>query len=131
MLSSHPTEARIIGVLDWELSTIGNPIADFAYHLMMYRLPPTVIAGLLGCSIAQLGIPNESEHLAMYCRLSGRPEIADIEYYLVFNMFRLAAIIHGIKGRNLRGNASSSQARELTAFLPHLTRMMRETADAC
>lgn len=126
----HPSCPKIIGVLDWELSTLGNPLADFAYHLMMYRLPPTIIAGLRGSNPIDLGIPSEAEYIEMYRQISGRRSIDDLNYYLIFNMFRFSAIIHGIKGRAMRGNAASARADRLIEFLPQLNQIARELADA-
>jgi len=108
----HPTEPRVIAVLDWELSTLGHPLADFIYHVMMYRLPPRAVAGLLGADLRALNIPHESQYVADYCVRTGRQEIAHLDFYMAFNMFRLAAIFHGIKGRAARGNASSARAAE-------------------
>lgn len=119
----HPTEPRVLAVLDWELSTIGHPLADFAYHLMMYRLPPTIIGGLGGRDLAALGIPSEAEYVASYCRRTGREQIAELSFYVAFNMFRFAAILHGIKGRIVRGTAASVHARSMAdnfAPLAHL-----------
>lgn len=114
----HPTEPRILAVLDWELSTLGHPLADFAYHLMMYRMKPLVIAGLLGADLAALNIPSEAAYVAAYCRRTGRGEIENLDFYIAFNMFRFAAIIHGIKGRSIRGTAASANARDMIAVLP-------------
>jgi aminoglycoside phosphotransferase (APT) family kinase protein len=114
----HPTEPRILAVLDWELSTLGHPLADFAYHLMMYRMKPLVIAGLLGADLAALNIPSEAAYVAAYCRRTGRDEIENLDFYIAFNMFRFAAIIHGIKGRSIRGTAASANARDMIAVLP-------------
>ncbi|NNK38286.1 MAG: phosphotransferase family protein [Xanthomonadales bacterium] len=113
----HPDEPRIIAVLDWELSTLGHPLADFAYHLMTYRLPPSLPAGLGGEDLKALGLPSEAEYINAYCRHSGRSSIDNLDFYMAFNMFRLAAIIHGVKGRLLRGNASSDRADQLVGHL--------------
>jgi aminoglycoside phosphotransferase (APT) family kinase protein len=109
----HPTEARIIAVLDWELSTLGHPLGDFTYHLMMYRLPPRIIGGFNGGDIKALSIPSEAEYVSAYCRRTGRDGIADLNFYMAFNMFRFAAILHGIKGRIARGTAASSHAKSM------------------
>ncbi len=116
----HRREPRIIAVLDWELSTLGHPLADFAYHLMMYRMPSHLIAGLLGYDLDALDIPAESRYVEDYCRRTGRAGIPDLDFYLVFNMFRLAAIFHGIKGRLVRGNAASAHAAEAAVALPEI-----------
>jgi aminoglycoside phosphotransferase (APT) family kinase protein len=111
----HPTEPKVLAVLDWELSTLGHPLADFTYHLMMYRMPPGTTAGLVGSDLAALGIPSEEEYVAAYCRRTGRSGIADLDFYIAFNMFRLAAILHGIRGRVVRGTAASAHARHMAA----------------
>ena len=107
----HPTEPTVRAVLDWELSTLGHPLADFTYHLMMYRMPPQDVAGLNGRDLDALGIPSEEEYVADYCRRTGRPDgIPNLDFYLAYNMFRLAGIIHGIRGRVVRGTAASAHA---------------------
>jgi aminoglycoside phosphotransferase (APT) family kinase protein len=108
----HPTEPRILAVLDWELSTLGHPLADFAYHCMTWRMPPGPSRGMAGLDLAALGIPTEEAYLAAYCRRTGRTDISqsDWEYYMVFNMFRLTGILQGIMARALQGNASSAEA---------------------
>lgn len=110
----HPTEPRILAVLDWELSTLGHPLTDFAYHCMTWRLSPGQFRGLAGNDLAALGIPGEAEYVATYCRRTGRDGIPprDWEYYIAFNMFRLAGILQGIMARAVQGNAASSDAVE-------------------
>jgi aminoglycoside phosphotransferase (APT) family kinase protein len=108
----HPSEPRVIAILDWELSTIGDPLADFAYHLMMYRMPTLAIPGLLGRDLGELNIPSESHYVAAYCARTQRESIPHLNFYLAFCMFRLAGIFHGIRGRVARGTAASAQARE-------------------
>ncbi len=113
-------EPRVMAVLDWELSTIGDPVADFVYHLLMYRMPAGLFTGLDGLELPKLGIPAEKDYVAAYCRRSGRETLPDVDYLTVFVMFRLAAIIHGIKGRLARGNASSAHAAAMVAQLEPL-----------
>jgi aminoglycoside phosphotransferase (APT) family kinase protein len=109
----HPTGPRVIGVLDWELSTIGDPLADFAYHAMAWRVSPDLFRGLAGIDFAGLGIPTEEEYVAAYCTHTGRSHTADWEFYMVYSLFRLAAIMQGIAKRAIDGTAASSQAVEL------------------
>lgn len=116
----HPTEPRILAVLDWELSTLGHPLADFAYHAMMYHMPPHIVAGLYGADLEALNLPSEEDYVAAYCRRTGRDGIPDYRFYIAFNFFRMAAIFHGIKGRVLRGTASSAQAAERAKAFPQL-----------
>jgi aminoglycoside phosphotransferase (APT) family kinase protein len=116
----HPTEPRILAVLDWELSTLGHPLADFTYNAMMYRMPPYIVAGLAGADLAALNIPSEADYVAAYCRWTKRDGIAGYDFYMAFNFFRIAAIFHGIKGRVIRGTAASAQARERVKVFPEL-----------
>jgi len=106
----HPWEPRILAVLDWELSTLGHPLSDFAYQVMAWRLSPDEFRGIKGADLAALGIPGEAEHVASYCRRTGRTGIAHWEFYLIFNMFRISAILHGVLSRALQGNAASADA---------------------
>jgi aminoglycoside phosphotransferase (APT) family kinase protein len=108
----HPIEPRILAVLDWELSTLGHPLADFAYHCMAWRLTPGEFRGIGDVDFAGLGIPTEQEYVAMYCRRTGRTGIPNWDYYLAYNMFRLAAILQGIMGRVVDGTAASQHALE-------------------
>lgn len=108
----HKTEPRVIGVLDWELSTIGDPLADFGYHALTWRVTPELFRGLAGVDFAALGIPTEAEYRAAYCRRTGRETIAEWEFYLVYGLFRLAAILQGIMKRALEGTAASAEAVE-------------------
>jgi aminoglycoside phosphotransferase (APT) family kinase protein len=118
-----PVEPRVIAVLDWELSTLGHPLADFAYHLMVYRMPAGIATGLAGLDLAALNIPSEAEYVAAYCRRTGRDGIPDLDFYVAFNMFRLAAIVHGIKGRVVRGTAASAHADKMAASLEGLSEL--------
>lgn len=111
----HRSEPRILAVLDWELSTLGHPLTDFAYHCMAWRMTPGQFRGIVGYDLADLGIPDEQAYVAAYCQRTGRSGIPprDWEIYIIFNMFRLVGILQGITARALQGNASSAQALEM------------------
>jgi aminoglycoside phosphotransferase (APT) family kinase protein len=107
----HPTEPKIIAVLDWELSTLGNPIADLAYQVMAWQLPRDAgITGLAGIERKPLAIPEDNSYVTSYCERTGRDEIKHWNFYLAFCFFRLAAIVQGVKKRALDGTASSAEA---------------------
>jgi aminoglycoside phosphotransferase (APT) family kinase protein len=106
----HPTEPKVLAVLDWELSTLGNPLADFTYLLMNWVMPSNQRGGLAGIDLAEHGIPSVEEAVALYCRATGRTGIPETNWYFAYNLFRLAAICQGIAGRVRDGTASSPQA---------------------
>jgi aminoglycoside phosphotransferase (APT) family kinase protein len=108
----HRSEPRILAVLDWELSTLGHPLADFSYHCMTWRLSPGEFRGLTGYDLPALGIPSEAQYVARYCERTGRREIPNWDFYMAYNMFRLAGILQGIMGRVVDGTAASQHAME-------------------
>jgi len=113
----HPTEPRVIAVLDWELSTLGDPLADFTYQLMQWRTPKDIRNGFLGVDLKEMGIPSEEEYVAAYCERTGRDGIPKLDFYFAYNIFRLAGIAQGVYARSLQGNASNSKAKELGALV--------------
>jgi aminoglycoside phosphotransferase (APT) family kinase protein len=110
----HPREPKILAVLDWELSTLGDPLADFAYHCMSWHIPPGQFRGIGGLDLASLGIPTEAEYVRMYCRRTGREgiEASHWDFYMAYNLFRIAAILQGIAKRVVDGTAASAHARD-------------------
>ena len=112
----HATEPRILGVLDWELSTLGHPLADFSYHCMSWHIAPGQFRGIYGIDFKALGIPTEAEYIALYGRNTGRSiSTRDWNFYLAYNMFRLCGILQGIMKRYVDGTAASPQALDAGA----------------
>ena len=129
----HKTEPRVIAVLDWELSTIGHPLADFSYHCMAWHIPPGTFRGIGGLDHAALGIPSEQDYVRRYCERTGRARpqdlAADWNFYLAYNLFRLASITQGIAKRVVDGIASSAQAKATGASTRPLAQMAWQFAE--
>ena len=113
----HPTEAKMLAVLDWELSTLGDPLADFSYHCMSWHIPPGKFRGIEGLPLEELGIPGEREYVEMYFKRTGRKGVSPSvwDYYMAYNLFRIAAICQGIAKRVVEGTAASEHARDAGA----------------
>ena len=115
-----PSGDRVAAVLDWELSTLGDPLADFSYMLMHWEMPADGRSGLAGLDLAELGIPTRDEVVAQYCLLTGRDGVPALDWYFAYNLFRLVGILQGIAGRVRDGTAASPRAAEMAARTPRL-----------
>ena len=111
----HPSEPKTLAILDWELSTLGHPLADFTYFLMVWHMPASVRGGLMGVDLEAAGLPTLDDAVARYSARTGRDGVPDVNFCLAYNMFRLSSIIQGVYARSLQGNASSPAAREMGA----------------
>ncbi len=125
----HNLEPKVTAVLDWELSTIGHPLADLGYFMMPYYLDVDDSAnGIKGLDLAALGIPTEEELLETYAKSCGREQVPDIDFYIVFSMFRLAAILAGVLKRGIEGNAADPRAIERGRLYQQITESAWEIA---
>ena len=118
----HASEPRVVAVLDWELSTLGDPLADFSYLMMNWNMPADGRSGVMGLDLPALGIPTVEEAAALYCRLTGRDGVPDLNWYFAFGLFRLCSITQGIAKRVQIGTAASAQAKQTGSRAPNLAR---------
>ncbi len=112
-----PDQAQVAAVLDWELATIGDPLADFAYLALSWTMPSDGGPGLSGLDLAGLNLPTMEDAIDLYCAATGRAGVPDLHWYFAYNLFRLVGIIQGIKKRLIEGNASSAEAETMAARL--------------
>jgi aminoglycoside phosphotransferase (APT) family kinase protein len=126
----HTREPRIVAILDWELSTLGHPLADFSYHCMSWHIPPGAFRGIAGLDHAALGIPSEAEYIHRYAERTGRGAIEHWHFYLAYNLFRIAAILQGVYKRSTEGLAASNNAQQAGRNARALAELGWRTAEA-
>ena len=130
----YPTQPKVVAVLDWELSTLGHPLADFSYHAMAWNIAPGDFRGIHGLDLQTLGIPDQSSYMARYCERTGLVSLKDLQadwnFYMAYNLFRMAAILQGIAKRVEMGTAASPQALQAAAGAKPLARLGWQFAQA-
>lgn len=117
------SNAKVVAVLDWELSTLGDPLADFTYQLMQWKMPASMQNGIDGIDLSSLGIPSLEGYVEAYCLRTNRREFPDLNFYLAYNAFRLAAILQGVFARAIKGNASNSKGLEMGGLVHPMARL--------
>jgi aminoglycoside phosphotransferase (APT) family kinase protein len=119
----HPSEPRVLAVVDWELSTLGCPYADFAYNVMAWRIAPGLFRGLGGVDLAGTGIPQEDDYINLWCQRTGRARPDNFDFYIILALFRIAAIVQGVAKRAIDGTASDPRAQEMAAIVQPLAEL--------
>lgn len=119
----HPSEPRVLAVVDWELSTLGCPYADFAYNVMAWRIAPGLFRGLGGVDLAGTGIPQEDDYINLWCQRTGRARPDNFDFYIILALFRIAAIVQGVAKRAIDGTASDPRAQEMAGIVQPLAEL--------